>query len=112
MVYTSLSREIISHETAHAILDGIAPDLYHASDAAVTGLARGAGRPDSGHSVLQKPNSGRCCPKRNQGEIDRPSEFSSIAREFGREASGSDALRELYYKRDIVGKVGPEPHYL
>ncbi len=31
MIYTSLSQHIIVHETVHAILDSVAPDLYHAT---------------------------------------------------------------------------------
>ena len=31
-VHTSLSRDIVAHETAHALIDGIDPDLYDALD--------------------------------------------------------------------------------
>ena len=32
LIHTSLSRDIVAHETAHALIDGIDPDLYDALD--------------------------------------------------------------------------------
>lgn len=112
MVYTSLSREIIAHETAHAILDGIAPDLYHASTP--QSLALHEALADLTAAVLSFKSRvlAEAVLKETKGEIDKPSEFSCIAREFGREHSGTDALRELYDKEITLENTRSEPHYL
>jgi hypothetical protein len=112
MVYTSLSRDIVSHETAHAILDGIAPDLYHASTP--QSLAFHEALADLTAVILsfKSRTLSDAVLRETGGEINKPSEFSSIAREFGLERSGSDALRELYQPEISLDEVGPEPHLL
>lgn len=111
-VYTSLSRDIIVHETTHAILDGIVPDLYDASTP--QSLAIHEGLADLTAVVLAFKSNvlARAVLESTAGEIDKPSEFSNIAREFGQERSGADALREIYNPDIKLDKVRQEPHFL
>src|SRR5687768_14576923 len=41
VIHTALSRDIVAHETAHAVIDGIVPDLYDALDAQSLALHEG-----------------------------------------------------------------------
>lgn len=86
VVYTCLARDIVAHETGHAVLDGICPDLYdavtpqslalHEAVADLTSLIMSFRSPKLLKSVLEK----------TRGSIEDSSAFSAIAEEFGREA--------------------------
>lgn len=112
MVYTSLSRDIISHETTHAILDGIAPDLYHASTPQSLAMHEALADLTAVIMAFKSSNLSLAVLEQTRGEIDKPSEFSNIAREFGRETSGRDALRELYNPDLKLNETSQEPHLL
>lgn len=112
MIYTSLSREIIAHETAHAILDGIAPDLYHASTPQSLALHEALADLTAAVMSFKSDVLAKAVLKETNGEIDKPSEFSGIASEFGRERSGASALRELYNKTITLGSAPNAPHLL
>lgn len=112
MIYTSLSREIIAHETAHAILDGIAPDLYHASTPQSLALHEALADLTAAVMSFKSKVLSEAVLKKTNGEIDKPSEFSGIASEFGRERSGASALRELYNKTINLGSAPTAPHLL
>ena len=81
-IYTALSRDIVSHETAHAILDGIAPDLYNAITPqslalheAIADLTAALTAFRSRHLTRQILDQG--------GSIKAANAFSSVAEEFG-----------------------------
>ncbi len=97
-VYTALSRDLICHETGHAILDGIAPHLLdaaldktpqtwalHESIADLTAVVMSF---RSGHlreAILEE----------TRGSIDDVSAFSSLAEEFGQAYLSLDCLRDM-----------------
>jgi hypothetical protein len=97
-VYTALSRDIVCHETGHAVLDGIAPHLLYASLAkapqtyalheSVADLTAVVMSFRSGHlreAILNE----------TKGSIDDVSAFSSIGEEFGQARYNLDCLRDL-----------------
>lgn len=101
-VYTSLSHDIVSHETGHAILDGIAPDLYncispqalalHEAVADLTALTLALRTDPLRDAVLQQTG----------GDLKGRTAFSKVAEEFGRASdSRADALRSLFNKRTL-----------
>jgi len=97
-IYTALSRDLVCHETGHAILDGIAPHLLsaafertpqawalHESIADLTAVVMSF---RSGHlreAILEE----------TRGSIDDVSAFSSLAEEFGQAYLSLDCLRDL-----------------
>ncbi|MGZ5434542.1 MAG: hypothetical protein ACXWID_00120 [Pyrinomonadaceae bacterium] len=110
-VYTCLSRDIVAHETAHAILDGIAPDLYNALTPqslalheAVADLTAVMMAAESGWLVTE-------VLEKTRGAIDDSTIFSSIAPQFGA-ALGRKYLRQLGNRKTLRDVSGDEPHEL
>lgn len=116
-VYTSLSEDIVTHETGHAILDGIAPDLYdavtpqalaiHESVADLVALVRAMANDKLRDEVLRDPN----------WSITQTNQFTALAEEFGKALSEgrSDYLRNAYNEKRLIGEgavSGTEPHGL
>jgi len=102
MIYTSLSRDIVAHETGHAILDGIAPELYnsmtpqslalHEAIADLTALLMAFRSGTLRETVLDQTG----------GSIRNSTAFSSIAEEFGmaRNPEGG-SLRSLLNEKTL-----------
>jgi hypothetical protein len=119
-VYTALSRDIVSHETGHAILDGVAPDLYDA----VTPQSLALHEAVADLTALLSAFASRTLRKQvlaeTGGRIDQPSAFSAIASQFQAGRTGSDtavvdfanhALRNLMNERKL-DPLQTEPHAL
>jgi hypothetical protein len=106
-VYTSLSHDIVSHECGHAILDGIAPDLYnaltpqslalHEAIADMTALVMAFRSPTVRETVLSHTN----------GSIRDSTAFTRLAEEFGQ---ALDPERRQFYLRNVLNdrKLGDE----
>jgi len=101
-IFTCLSRDIVAHETGHAIIDGIVPDLYnaitpqslaiHEAIADLTALLMSLGSRSLRLAVLKK----------TRGEIIDTTAFSSIAEEFGHELErGGHGLRNLRNEKGL-----------
>jgi len=97
-VYTALSRDIISHETGHAILDGIAPNLLNVQYAqAPQAYAIHESIADLVAVVMsfRSGNLRKAVLKETNGSIDDAGAFSSFGEEFGQARHNLDCLRDL-----------------
>ena len=118
-VFTALSQDIIAHETGHAILDGIAPDLYnsitpqslalHEAVADLTALLVGLRSRRLRERLLSQTN----------GRIDGLNALSALAEQFGtaRDGSRGHYLRSLWneWNLDPTSEHGvrrTDPHAL
>lgn len=119
-VYTALSRDIVAHETGHAILDGVAPDLHDA----ITPQSLALHEAVADLTALLTAFASRTLRKQvlaeTGGRIDQPSAFSAIASQFQAGRTGSDtgildfanhALRNLMNERKL-DPLQTEPHAL
>jgi len=98
MVYTALSRDIVCHETGHAVLDGIAPHLLYASlSTAPETYALHESVSDLTAVVMsfRSGNLREAILTETRGYIDNVSAFSSIGEEFGQVRHNLDCLRDL-----------------
>ena len=115
-IFTSNSQDIVAHETAHALLDGIAPDLYsaitpqslaiHEAVADVAALLVSLRCRELTRKVLEQSN----------GDIQDSNVFSGLAEQFGMALDpGRNYLRNLN-EDATIGGLAPvatdEPHAL
>ena len=103
VVYTGLARDIVAHETAHAILDGIAPHLWHAITPQSLALHEAIADLTALLVSVRSQKLRSEVLRRNGGSIEHSSQFSAVGEEFGA-ARGTGALRDL--KNDLrMGQV-------
>lgn len=114
-VYTSLSRDIVAHETGHAILDGIAPDLYHATSPQSLALHEAIADLVAVLMAFRSRTLRDAVLEATGGSIKESTAFNSIAEQFG---SAIDRTKRTGYLRNLkndvtMADVGrDEPHEL
>jgi hypothetical protein len=114
LVHTSLSRDIVAHETAHALIDGIDPDLYDALDPQALALHEGIADLTAVLIAFRSGRLRRAVLDETNGSIEKSTRFSSIGEEFGRAIDPSGAvgwLRNLLdgSKLDPTASPADEP---
>ncbi len=83
-VFTCLSRDIVAHETGHAILDAIAPDLYNAISPQSLALHEAIADLTALLMAFNSHKLRKAVLDQTRGSITHSNAFSSIAEEFGR----------------------------
>ncbi len=97
-IYTSMARDIVAHETAHAIVDGIAPRLWEAVTPQSLALHEAIADLTALLVSIRSRVLRSAVLSRTGGSIEHSSHFSAIGEEFGL-ARGTGALRDL--KNDL-----------
>ncbi|MEV0719460.1 hypothetical protein [Asanoa sp. NPDC050611] len=103
-IYTALARDIVAHECAHAVIDGIAPFLYDSNTPQTLAIHEAIA---DLCAVLTSFRSGSLTTtvlERTGGRIGDSTAFSAIAPQFGRALSSnghSTALRNLRNDRRL-----------
>ncbi|HEX7312939.1 MAG TPA: hypothetical protein VF297_03415 [Pyrinomonadaceae bacterium] len=103
-VYASHSQDIIAHETGHAILDGIAPDLYNSVTPQSLALHESIADMTALMSAFRTSNLTTPALQLTRGSITDSRVFSGIAGEFGRNRAPEDGaafLRELNNRKTL-----------
>ena len=103
-IYTSLSHDIVSHETGHAILDGIAPDLYHAITPQSLALHEGIADLVALVMAFRNDTLRKTVLDQTGGSIANITAFSSVAEEFGRAQGKPGALRQFVNEKTLDPK--------
>jgi hypothetical protein len=122
VIYTSLSLDIVAHEAAHAILDGIAPDLYNAISPQSLALHEAIADLTALIMAFRSRTLVKTTLAVTGGSIRDSTAFSSVAEEFGyaRDPDGPAVeLRQLLNNKTLdPDAIGPnrvsrdDPHAL
>ncbi len=108
-VYTCLSPDIVAHETTHAILDGIAPDLYDAVSPQSLALHEAIADLSAVIFALRTRTLRLDVLERSKGDLNRFDAFNEIARQFGEAAYGADRPLRNLFNEDSFGSWGTPP---
>ncbi len=106
-IYTSHSQDIIAHETAHAIVDGVLPDLYDALSPQSLALHEALADITAVIMAFRSPQLRKKVLAVTGGKIDDASAFSGIAEQF---AGALELNNTRGYLRDLRNNkiLGPE----
>ena len=109
-IYTCQSQDIIAHETAHAVLDGIAPDLYHALSPQAVALHEAVADLTAVLAAFRCRPLVRQVLKEQGGSIASSGAFSAIGEQFGK-ALGHERghLRDLLNQKTLKPIDGGRP---
>ena len=107
LVHTSLSRDIVAHETAHALLDGIDRDLYDALDPQSLALHEGIADLAAMLLAFRSPTLREAVLNANGGSIEDSTEFSSIGVQFGR---AIDPTGRAGFLRNLLNEAALDPN--
>lgn len=113
VVYTSQSQDIIAHETTHAILDGIAPDLYDATLPEALALHEAVSDLASVLTAFRSRQLAQRVLAQTHGSIERSSVFNGLAEQFATgQGQGRLFLRDLLNTTGLQEVDRTEPHSL
>jgi hypothetical protein len=105
-VYTSLSNDIVAHETGHAILDGIAPDLYHAMTPQALALHEAIADLVAVVMAFRSKTLTKAVLDKTGGSIRNSSAFSGIGEQYQLALS---PFGEKHYLRNLLNDKSLDP---
>ena len=112
-VYTCLSTDIVHHEFAHAVLDGIRPLYNESSSPQTSAFHEFTGDLTAILLTLHNGRLRRQLAESSQGKIENAATLSSLAEEFGNAVSGRPYLRTARNDETMTKLAGEtEPHHL
>lgn len=106
-VYTGLSRDIVAHETGHAILDGIAPDLYNAVTPQSLALHEAVADLTALLMAFRSKTLREAVLRDTEGSIESFTAFSRLAEEFG---LARDPEGKTPYLRSLLNEKTLDPN--
>jgi len=111
--YTANSQDIVAHETAHALLDGIAPDLYSAISSQSLAIHEAVADLASLLVSLRSRELTRYVLGKYGGQIYDSNAFSGLAEQFAMDLNRKGHyLRILNNDTKVYGVLSHEPHDL
>ena len=119
-IYTAHSQDIVAHETAHALLDGIAPDLYGAVSPQALAIHEAVADLAALLCSFRCRELTEAVLRKSGGSIARSTVFNLLAEQFGSALDANRAsLRDLNNHKSLRRDAAPgdrvsrsEPHAL
>lgn len=116
-IYTGLSRDIVSHECGHALLDAVVPSLYDSSTPQSVAIHEAVADLIAVIMALDSARLREAVLALSGNSLSGPNAFNNIAEEFGMARPGADgmgrtALRALQNDSTLEKLAGERPHVL
>ncbi len=103
MVFTSLSYDVVAHETTHALLDGLHPSFNEATNPDVHALHEGFADIVAIFQRFAHPEILAHQIARTRGNLERQSMLGELAQQFGQALGKRGALREALGSKNADG---------